>query len=256
MIDKEAPQGARGAIEGVVSTTALLAISDVKTTGKLDPTTRQAFDYVWSQQSEQGCWEEWLKCNWPPFEVDDHFGATLVAHAAGMAPVEYAQTPAVRDGLQKLRTYLRANPPANSHQMAMLMLASTTCDGILAPEKRQAAIEDLFALQKNDGGWNLIELGGWQRSDGKEQDTVSSDGYATGFVTYVLLKSGVEAVDPRIQSAIGWLRANQRASGRWYTRSPRRDGRHYISHAGTAYAVMALKECGESLSPVETAEGR
>ena len=254
VIDKERPRGARGAIEGIVSATALLAISDVKTTGKLDPITRKAFDYVWTQQNEQGCWEEWLKCNWPPFEVDDHFGVTLVALAVGMAPEEYKQTPTATEGLRKLRKYLHDHSPENLHQMAMLMLASTTCDDLLAPDKRQEAIAELFSLQKIDGGWNLFALGDWQRSDGKEQDVTSSDGYATGFVTYVLRKSGVEAEDPRIQKAIGWLKANQRASGRWYTRSPRRDGKHYISHAGTAYAVMALAECGESVSPAQAAE--
>ncbi len=247
-IDNEPPRGDRGAIQGIVAATALLAISDIKTTGQLDPVTVRAFDYVWDQQSEQGCWEEWLKCNWPPFEVDDHFGVTLVAYAAGMTPKEYAETPSVQKGLRKLREYLHKNPPRNMHQMAMLLLASTTCKDILEPKQRQEAVTKLFSLQKPDGGWNLVELGGWPRSDGKEQDTTSSDGYATGFVTYVLRKSGVTAQDPRIQKALGWLKANQRASGRWYTRSPRRDGKHYISNAGTAYAVMALASCDESLS--------
>ena len=256
VIDKQPPRGARGAIEGIVAATALLAISDVKTTGELDPITLQSLDYVWGQQSEQGYWEEWLKCNWPPFEVDDHFGATLVAYAVGMAPAAYKQTPTAAAGLRKLRKYLNNHAPANLHQTAMLLLASTTCDGILAHERRQEAIAELLSLQKDDGGWNLFALGDWQRSDGKEQDTTSSDGYATGFVTYVLRKSGVQADDPRLQKAIGWLKANQRTSGRWYTRSPRRDGKHYISHAGTAYAAMALAACGESPVATEGTKGR
>lgn len=259
VIDNEPPRGARGSIEGIVAATALLTISDAKTTGKLDPITRQSLDYVWTQQSEKGCWEDWLKCNWPPFEVDDHFGATLVTYAVGMAPEEYKQTPMAKEGMRKLRSYLQDHPPENRHQMAMLLLASTTCDGILAPDKRQEAIAELLSLQQSDGGWNLFALGDWQRSDGKEQDVTSSDGYATGFVAYVLRTSGVDAKDPHLQKAIAWLQANQRASGRWYTRSPRRDGKHYISHAGTAYAVMALAACGESLAAaeaVESAEGQ
>ncbi len=249
VIDKEPARGARGAIEGIVSATALLAISDVKTTGKLDAITRQSLDYIWTQQNEQGCWEEWLKCNWPPFEVDDHFGVTLVALAVGAAPDEYAQTPAAQEGLRKLRKYLQNHPPENLHQRAMLLLASTTCEDVLEPDKQRETIAELLSRQQGDGGWNLFALGDWQRSDGQEQDRTSSDGYATGFVTYVLLRAGVAASDPPIQEAVSWLKTNQRASGRWYARSPRRDGKHYISHAGTAYAVMALAASGERLQP-------
>ena len=256
-VEEESSDGKRKApIEGIVAATALLAISDVKTTGDLGPMTRRAFDYIWTQQSEEGCWEEWQKCNWPPFEVDDHFGVTLVALALGMAPDDYSQSPAAQEGLQKLRRYLKDHPPENTHQQAMVLLASTTCEGILTRDEQEDVIASLFALQKADGGWNVITLGNWERSDGKEQDADSSDGYATGFVTYVLRKSGVADDDPRIKKAADWLKANQRASGRWFTRSPRRDGKHYISHAGTSYAVMALAECGESLIPVQAADDR
>ncbi|MFP6585001.1 MAG: prenyltransferase/squalene oxidase repeat-containing protein [Candidatus Hydrogenedentota bacterium] len=251
VVDNEPPDGDWGAVQGIVSTTALLAISDVKTAGKLDPVTIKAFDYVWARQSEEGCWEEWLKCNWPPFEVDNHFGVTLVAYALGMAPEDYTRTPKAKEGMRKLRKYLGDHTPHNLHQRAMVLLTSTTCDGILGPDEQQEVIVELFSQQKSDGGWNLIEMGGWQRSDGKKRDLVSSDGYATGFATYVLLKAGVRVDDHRIQKAIGWLKANQRVSGRWYTRSPRRDGRHYISNAGTSYAVLALAACGESLANSE-----
>ena len=40
-----------------------------------------------------------------------------------------------------------------------------------------------------------------------------------------------------------WLEKNQRASGRWFTRSLNTDSYHFITHAGTAYAVMALHAC-------------
>ena len=33
--------------------------------------------------------------------------------------------------------------------------------------------------------------------------------------------------------------------GRWFTRSLNRDNKHYLSHVGTAFAVMALAECGK-----------
>jgi hypothetical protein len=83
----------------------------------------------------------------------------------------------------------------------------------------------------------------WNRSDGLEQDPKTSDGYGTGFVVYVLRRAGLTADDARLQRGIAWLKANQRESGRWFTRSLNKDGKHFISHAGTAFAVLALASC-------------
>jgi squalene-hopene/tetraprenyl-beta-curcumene cyclase len=51
------------------------------------------------------------------------------------------------------------------------------------------------------------------------------------------------ATEKPLQRAVAWLKANQRESGRWFTRSLNRDGRNYISNVGTAFAVLALKAC-------------
>jgi squalene-hopene/tetraprenyl-beta-curcumene cyclase len=103
----------------------------------------------------------------------------------------------------------------------------------------------LLALQRDDGGWSLPSLGAWKRLDGKPNDQAApSDGYATGLVVYVLRQAGVPASEQSIQRGADWLRANQRASGRWFTRSVNADRAHYISNAGTALAVLALKACG------------
>ena len=40
-----------------------------------------------------------------------------------------------------------------------------------------------------------------------------------------------------------WLKTNQRASGRWFTRSVNGARGHSITNAGTAFAVMGLKAC-------------
>jgi squalene-hopene/tetraprenyl-beta-curcumene cyclase len=91
----------------------------------------------------------------------------------------------------------------------------------------------------------LATLGNWKRSDGKEQDDESSDGYGTGFVLYVLRCADVTAEDPRIQKGIAWLKTHQRASGRWFTRSMTRDHVHLLTNSGTAYAILALALCGK-----------
>ena len=128
----------------------------------------------------------------------------------------------------------------------MKMLASLQIDGIMTDAERQMVIKDLLALQKGDGGWGLATLGNWTRSDGKEQDYETSDGYGTGFAIYALRCGGVPADDPKIQKGIAWLKKHQRASGRWFTRSMKKDSRHLITHSGTAYAILALVACGET----------
>jgi squalene-hopene/tetraprenyl-beta-curcumene cyclase len=228
-------------MEGVMAA-CVLAQNDALTTGKLHPATRQALDTMWTLQSDDGHFE-WEKSAQPPSEVDDHFGATMAVIGVGMAPDGYAETPAAVAGLAKVRQYLKNTPPVNLHQRSMLLLGSLHVDGIMTDAERDALVDDLFAVQKLDGGWGILSLGNWQRHDGKPDDTESSDGYGTGFTIYVLRQAGVPAEDSRIQAGIAWLKANQRISGRWYTRSQWEDSRHYLSRLGTSYAIRALVAC-------------
>jgi hypothetical protein len=102
----------------------------------------------------------------------------------------------------------------------------------------------LLAAQRPDGGWAFAALYPWDRSDGKEQDLTTSDGYGTGFVVFVLRKAGVRADHSVVARGVAWLKSHQRASGRWFTRSLNKDNEHFLSHAGSAYSVMALAACG------------
>lgn len=229
----------------VVATAAALAFNDAATTGKLHPLTRQALDRMWTLQREDGGFT-WIKCDWPPMESDDHYGATLVAIAVGNAPEGYAQTAAAVKGMERLKHYLKENPGPTLHHRAMVLWGASKMKGLLSQDEKQKIVEKLRDLQKPDGGWALASLGDWKRADDSPQDTEHSDGYGTGFVVYVLRQSGVPASDLRIQKGIGWLKANQRESGRWFTRSLHKDSKHFITHAGSAFAVMAIAECQES----------
>ena len=66
----------------------------------------------------------------------------------------------------------------------------------------------------------------------------------------MLRESGVPAVDPRMQKGVQWLLANQRASGRWWTRSLNTDNFHFITYSGTAFPLLALSLC-DALPAVE-----
>jgi squalene-hopene/tetraprenyl-beta-curcumene cyclase len=58
----------------------------------------------------------------------------------------------------------------------------------------------------------------------------------------------VPADDPALKKAATWLRANQRESGRWFTASAGGSKAHYITNAGSAFAVLALDACGVELA--------
>ena len=228
----------------VVMSAATLVMNDAATTGKLQPTTHKALARMWKVQRADGGFD-WLKCGWPPMESDDDYGIAIAALALGAAPQSYRETPEAQAGLKQLQSYLRKNAPPMLHHEAMLMWAESYGLELLTAEQRKHCSEQLLALQKPDGGWASSTLGDWKRSDDKPQDFTTSDGYATGFTVLVLRKSGLAADDPRIQRGIKWLKANQRESGRWFTRSLNKDNKHFLSHAGTAFAVLALTACDE-----------
>lgn len=228
-----------------VMVASTLAVHDSLTSLSLHPATRAALDRIWELQREDGGWN-WLHAGKPPSEVDDDYGVTMAAIGVGRAPEGYARTPLASAGLEKIRSYFRTHQPSNLHNRAMRLLASMHVDGILEKNEQTDVVEALLQEQHADGGWGLATLGrNWERADGTPQDYETSDGYGTGFVIYVLRSAGVPADDPRIQQGIEWLKSHQRVSGRWFTPSMEKEGKHYVTYPGTAYAVMALVACGE-----------
>ena len=129
----------------VVATAVALAVNDAQTSGKLHPLTRQALDRMWTLQQANGAWN-WLKCDWPPMEHDDYFGATYAAVGIGTAPEGYAKADSAQEGLAKLRKYLKDTPPPDLHHKTMLLWASTKLDGLLSPAERDATVKELLAL--------------------------------------------------------------------------------------------------------------
>lgn len=227
----------------VIMAGAILAQHDTATTGKLHETTRKALDRIWSVQRKDGGFT-WLKCKWPPMESDDHFGATMALIGVGAAPEDYAKSEKAMKGVEGLKKYLAANPSPTLHHELMTLWAAKYFPELVTTAQRDEMTSKLLALQRPDGGWAVASLGDWKRGDDKPQDKETSDGYGTGFAIYVMRQNGKPANDPAIAKGIEWLKTHQRESGRWYTRSLFKDSKHYLSHAGTAMAVLALQECG------------
>lgn len=227
----------------VVAIAATLALHDGQTTGKLHPATRAALARMWELQQADGTWT-WNKEELAPLEHDDYYGAVYAALGVGHAPEGYARSEAAREGVARLVRYFEKTPAPDLHHKTYLLWASLALDGLMDKAERERTIQALLALQREDGGWSLPSLGAWKRLGGTPQDKdAPSDGYATGLVVYVLRQAGVAATEKPVQRGVAWLKANQRESGRWFTRSLNRDSRHYISNAGTAFAILALKAC-------------
>ena len=68
-----------------------------------------------------------------------------------------------------------------------------------------------------------------------------SDGHMIGLAIIILREAGVPAGDARLQKGVEWLKSNQRASGRWWTRSLNTDAWHFITYSGTAFRCWHCK---------------
>jgi squalene-hopene/tetraprenyl-beta-curcumene cyclase len=249
-----------------------MALNDRATTGRLHPLTRRALDRMWALQRPAGDWE-WPYRDSPPLKIDEHYGVTLAAIAAGMAPDDYGASPAGQAGLERIRKYLAKKRPVSLHQRAMTLWASIYVDRLLSADEKAAARDAILDVQRPDGGWSLGNLvdnsndpelkssveGMKARSEegyGSEfflyvgrgtiyKSSAESDGYATGLVIFVARQAGLPIEDARLRRGITWLKENQRESGRWFTPSQAWHKQNLISNAGTAYAVLALAACGE-----------
>ncbi len=235
--------GQYGSVEGVVSTAAFLAMSDARGASGLQQVTARGLDRAWELLDESGTWEAWLQCNWPPFESDAEFGPALVLVALGELREIGELRAEDREGAGRLIEYLRGRPPVDLHSMAMRLWAAVHWPDLLTEEQLSSWREKLEKAQAPDGGWSMFALSGpaWKR-DGGEEQTKSSEAYPTAFCVYVLRKTEATSSDSSIKAGQRWLRAAQREGGDWFTRSPRRDGKHYISRTATAFALMALAE--------------
>lgn len=243
-----------------------LASNDARS-ASLSRETRMAFENLWALQRtsgpSQGAWL-WQLFDLNPWEgnISAYNGATLAAIAAGSAPGNYRSTPEIQENLKLLRDYLdREYDSQPLINRLSLLWAAAKWPGLATPERRKSIVSDILSKQQADGGWSLFPLtrtwrdwgpsalvGEWKRRDGSPQEK-RSDGFATGFVVYVLQQAGVPRENASLERGRQWLIQNQdRSEGFWvaYSLNKRRDpnsnaGR-FMTDAATAYSVLALTD--------------
>ncbi len=227
---------------------AALAFNDAQTTGTLSDTTRKTLDLMWTTQGKNGAWN-WAKCGWAPMEIDDHYGVTLAALAAGIAPDNYAETAVARAGLEKVRKYLGNQPAPSLHHRIMIAWASLRIGNLMEKQEREEVLQEMLSKQLVNGGWAtpafLADWKAFKRKDRKPHDPHTADAYGTGLALVVAREMGMSAKDLRLQKGVAWLKSNQRESGKWFTRSPTKDSKNYFTNIGCAFAVLGLQSCGE-----------
>jgi squalene-hopene/tetraprenyl-beta-curcumene cyclase len=234
---------------------ALILAREDAARGRTSPSaaTRTALQHLWETQetagSAAGSWT-WLNFGLAPWEADGSraFGASLAAIAVSSAPgyLDQKLDEAVTRGVQSLRRYLVGRFPEETlYNRLWILEASTTFEGLVSANQKREVIDQLLALQREDGGWALAALGTFKRVDGTPQ-AQDSDGYATGLALHVLLRAGLPATQPEVAQGLAWLRLHQREDGSWPGRSvnKERDPKTFVgklmSDAATAIAAQAL----------------
>ena len=163
----------------------------------------------------------------------------------------------------RLKQYLRTEVPPHDYGRVLLLWASTRMPDLIDADRKAELVKLVFQHQRDDGGWSIRTFAtpdAWGKGNRAarlkaEPDLANppSDGHQTGLAVVVLHEAGVPANDPRIQKAVTWIKSNQRASGRWWTKSLNTDSWHFITYSGTAFPVLALSLC--DALPVERAAG-
>jgi squalene-hopene/tetraprenyl-beta-curcumene cyclase len=237
-----------------------LAEWDAHIAKKISAETERALVLVFGLQRDSGTWGA-LDC-WPPYESSDFHLATVAAMAVGTAPGWLANLTDenLKARVERLKNYLRTVAPKQDYDRTLLLWAAARLPGLLEAGARQQLVDMVWKKQRSDGGWSIRSFGEpeqWGRGNRAEKlrlepelEDPPSDGHQTGLALIVLRESGVAANDPRIQAGVKWLLANQRESGRWWTRSLNTEKWHFITYSGTAFPLLALSLC-DALPVVE-----
>jgi hypothetical protein len=153
------------------------------------------------KQKPDGSWEFFATLRRPPInESQTTDAAWIIMALKGETGPDAPE--AQRKALSKAIAWLDAQKPSDLHQDKVLKVLLGVRLG--RPRKAlQATIDELFALQRADGGWS------------QTVPELKSDAFATGQTLYVLSLAGFTAERPEIKRAMNFLVVTQKADGSW-----------------------------------------
>lgn len=244
-----------------------LAIWDAHVTHTLSPETAQALELMFGLQRPAGDWYVDDDNN-PPLESSAFQLATVAARAVANAPgwLKGQRGTPLEARVNQLKRFLREpGKLQGDYDRTDLLWTASEYPGLLTASQMRELVAMILTHQQFDGGWSIRSFAApedWGKGNraGKlraelEFPFPQSDGHMTGLAIIALRKAGVPATDSHIQRGVQWLLANQRASGRWYTRSLNRDGYQFITYSGTAYPLLALSLCNALPAQLATSPG-
>jgi ankyrin repeat protein len=229
-----------GLPDGVLYITWMLA-NDGKPFSR---STDAVVHYVAAKQRLDGSWEG-IGGSRAPMQ-DGNFSRTALAiHALTTYP-----TPARRaeyaSRVQRAASWLSTRAPFSTEDRVMQLLGLHWAKA--DPKLRSARVRELLSLQRADGGW-------------AQTPYLRSDAYATGQVLYTLRQLGVPSANAALQRGTAYLQRTQAADGTWHVVNRAMKLQPYfqggfpyehdqwISHAGSAWAVMGLSSAGLDATP-------
>ena len=157
-------------------------------------------EQVLSKQMPDGSWEWFPGLRRPPInESQTTDAAWIIMALEGETTTE--SPPAQREAFAKATAWLDTQPRELHQDKALKVLL-----GVRAGKPRdelQSTIDELLALQRDDGGWS------------QTVPEPKSDAFATVQTLYVLALAGYTADQPPIRRAIDFLVATQVPDGTW-----------------------------------------
>lgn len=153
------------------------------------------------KQQPDGSWEFFAGLRRPPInETQTTDAAWIIMTLVGVTHPDSPEPQ--RAALAKATTWLDAAPPSEIHQDKVLkVLLGVRTQRPL--ETLKPTIQELLALQREDGGWS------------QTVPELKSDAFATGQTLYALSLAGYSAQQPEIQRGINFLVATQTPEGIW-----------------------------------------
>ena len=153
------------------------------------------------KQQVDGSWEFFATLRRPPINESQTTDAAWNIMALE-GEMEADSPESHRAALSKAIAWFDTAKPSDIHQEKVLKLLVGVRLG-RPMESLQSTIDELFGLQRADGGWS------------QTVPELKSDAFATGQTLYVLSLVGRTANEPDLKRAIDFLVATQLADGSW-----------------------------------------